>query len=106
MLKNYATTIDNLYQAVKAAKSWLKTKSTILRGNRNVLRRPIIAHEAGRKVDLHSVLNYELMLVPVALAEMNGSLRTGSPWAKNLKIGFLYQLEGPALSWSFLIYNY
>lgn len=31
----------------------------------------------GRKVDLHSVLKYELMPVPVGLAEMNGSLRTG-----------------------------
>lgn len=37
----------------------------------------IIAYEAGRKVDLHSVLKYELMPVPVVLAEMNGSLRTG-----------------------------
>ena len=42
-----------------------------------MLKRLIIVYEAGCKVDLHSVLKYELMPVPVALAEMNGSLRTG-----------------------------
>ena len=44
MHKNNALTIYNLYQ---------------------VVRRPIIAFEAERKVDLHSVLKYELMPVPV-----------------------------------------
>lgn len=75
MHKNNAPTIDNLYQVVKSSKE--KNKTTILRADRNVFQRLIIAYEAGRKVDLHSVLKYELLPVPVALAEMNGSLRTG-----------------------------
>ena len=75
MHKNNAPTFDNLYQVVKSSKE--KDKATILRAERNVLQRLIIAYEAGCKVDLHSVLKYESMPVPVALAEMNGSLRTG-----------------------------
>jgi len=75
MHKNNAPTIDNLYQVVKSSKE--KNKTTILRADRNVLQRLIIAYEVGLKVDLHSVLKYELMPVPVALADMNGSLRTG-----------------------------
>ena len=54
-----------------------KNKTIILRAHRNVLQRLIIAYEAGRKVYLHSVLKYRSMPVPVVLAEMNGSLRTG-----------------------------
>ena len=75
MHKNNAPTFDNLYQVVKSSKE--KNKTTILRADRNVLQRLITAYEAGRKVDLHSVLKYELMPVSVALAEMNGTLRTG-----------------------------
>ena len=37
----------------------------------------VVIEPAGCKVDLHSVMKYELMSVPVALAEMNHSLRTG-----------------------------
>jgi len=75
MHKNNAPTIENLNQVVKNSKE--KNKTTILRANRNVLQHHIIAYEAGHKVDLHNVLNYELTPVPVALAETNGSLRTG-----------------------------
>ena len=63
---NNAPTIDDLYQAVKT-----------LRPDRNVLQRLITAYGAGCKVDLHSVLKYESMPVPVVLAEINGSLRMG-----------------------------
>ena len=38
----------------------------------------ITAFEGGCEVDLKSVLSHELMPVPLSLAEMNGSLRTGS----------------------------
>ena len=37
----------------------------------------MIVYEAGRKVALHSVLQNELISVPVTLGEMNDSLRTG-----------------------------
>ena len=69
-----------MYHVVKSSKE--KNKTTILRADRNVLQRLIIAYEAGLKVDLHSVLKYELMPVPVSLTEMNGSLRTGQESAK------------------------
>ena len=75
MHNNKPPTFDNVYQVVKSSKE--KDQTTILRADRNVLQRLIIAYEAGCKVDLHSVLQYELMPVPMALAEMNGSLRTG-----------------------------
>ena len=35
-------------------------------------------YEAGRAVDLHQILQYELMPVPISLAAMNGSLLTGN----------------------------
>ena len=35
-------------------------------------------NEAGRSVDLSSVLKHKLLPVPVSLAEMNGTLRTGN----------------------------
>jgi len=80
MHKNNAPTINNLYQVIKSSKE--KNKSTILRADQNVLQYLIIAYETGLKVDLHSVLKYVLMPVPVTLAEMNGSLRTGQKSAK------------------------
>ena len=75
MHKNNAPTIGNLHQVVKSSKE--KNKTTILGAERNVLQRLIIAYESGCKVDPNSVLKYESMPVPVALQEMNGSLRTG-----------------------------
>ena len=75
MHKNFPLTFDTLYQVVKSSKE--KGKKKILRADRNVLQRVIVAYEAGRIVDLHSVLSHELIPVPVALAEMNGNLRSG-----------------------------
>ena len=49
-----------------------------MKADRNVLRRLITFYEAGRSVDLSSVLKHELLPVPVPLAEMNGTLRTGN----------------------------
>ena len=49
-----------------------------MKADRNVLRRIITSYEAGRSVDLSSVLKHELLPVPVSLAEMNGTLRTGN----------------------------
>ena len=40
--------------------------------------RKLTAYEAGRSVDLPSILKHELLPVPVSLAEMNGTLCTGS----------------------------
>ena len=38
----------------------------------------VTSYEAGRSVDLSSVLKHELLPVHVSLAEMNGTLRTGN----------------------------
>ena len=46
-----------------------------MKADRNVLRL-ITSYEAGRSVDLSSVLKHELLPVTVSLAEMNGALRT------------------------------
>ena len=47
-----------------------------MKADRNVLQRLIIAYEAGRSVDLPSVLTHELLPVPLSLAEMNGLWNT------------------------------
>ena len=75
MHRNNPPTFDTLYQVSKASKE--KDKNTIFRADRSVLQRLLIACQAGREVDLLTVLSHELMPVPVSLAETNGKLRTG-----------------------------
>ena len=74
--KNNAPTFATLYQVVKHTKD--RDQTTVMKADRNVLRRLITSYEAGRSVDLSSVLKHELLPVPVSLAEMNGTLRTGN----------------------------
>ena len=74
--KNNAPTFATLYQAVKHTKD--RDQKTIMKSHRNVLRRLITSYEAGRSVDLSSVLKHELVPVPISLAEMNVTLRTGN----------------------------
>ena len=76
MRKNNAPTFATLYQVVKHTKD--RDQKTVMKADRNVLRRLITSYEAGRSVDLSSVLKHELLPVPVSLAEMNGTLRTGN----------------------------
>ena len=57
--RNNALTFDSLYQVTKGSKE--KEKNTILRADRSVLQRLIVAHGAGREADLHSVLSHELI---------------------------------------------
>lgn len=54
-----------------------KDKQTVAVTVRKFLHRLIVAYAAGRPVDLQGLLQYELMPLPEALAEMNGMLRTG-----------------------------
>ncbi|CAB4002170.1 5 -3 exoribonuclease 1 [Paramuricea clavata] len=75
MHKNNAITFDSLYQVAEGGKK--KEKNTMLRADRSVLQRLIVAYGAGREVDLHNVLSHQLMSVPISLAETNGKLRTG-----------------------------
>lgn len=48
-----------------------------MKADRPILQRLIIAYEAGRRVNLDEILSHELLLVPIALALMNGDICTG-----------------------------
>ena len=71
-----APTSATLYQVVKHIKD--RDQNTVMKADINVFRRLITSYEAGRSVDLSSVLKHELRPVPVSLAEMNGTLPTGN----------------------------
>ena len=71
-----APTFCTLYKVVKNTKD--KDKKVVLKADRNVLQRLIIWYEAGRPVDLPSVLKHELLPMPLSIAEMNDTLRTGN----------------------------
>ena len=55
-----------------------KGQESTMKADRNVLQRLISAYQAGRTVDLHGLLQHELMTVPVSIANTNGSLRSGN----------------------------
>ena len=74
--RNNAPTFANLYEVAKNNKD--KDNKSIVKADRNVLKRLITAYEAGRPVDLISVLKHELLAVPLSIAEMNGAIRTGN----------------------------
>jgi hypothetical protein len=74
--KNKAPTFENLYDIIQPSSKINKT--IVMKADKNVLQRLVTAYAAGRDVDLDTILKHELLPVPVSLAEMNGSLRTGS----------------------------
>ena len=55
-----------------------KGKVTTVKADRTILQRLVTAFQAGRKVDLHYVLQHELMNIHISIANCDGSLRTGS----------------------------
>lgn len=69
--KNNALTLADLYK-IKPTKDTQK----VLQADRSILQRLVVAYEAGRKIDLKSILKHELLPVPLSLAEMNGCLRS------------------------------
>ena len=73
---NNAPTFVTLYQVVKHTKD--RDQKTVMNADRKVLRRLITSYEAGRSVDLSAVMKHKLLPVPISLAEMNGTLRTGN----------------------------
>ena len=74
--KNNPSTFANLYEVKPPLTSSEKKK--ILNADRSILYRLVTAYEAGREVDLSAILQHELMPVPVSLAEINGTIRTGN----------------------------
>ena len=55
-----------------------KGKVTTPKADRTILQRFVTAFQADRKIDLHHVLQHELMNTPISIANCDGSLRTGS----------------------------
>ena len=76
LLRNKPRTFASLYEPTRSLKTG-KEKEKIIRADRLVLQRLLTAYEAGRNAKLPEILKHELLPVPVALAEMNGNLRTG-----------------------------
>jgi hypothetical protein len=74
--KNKYLTFSSLFE-VQQSDSHSK-KTITVKVDRNILQRLIAAYEAGRPVNLNNILIHELFAVPLALAEVNGQLRTGS----------------------------
>ena len=73
--KNNAPTFNELYKVKVGSKG---SAEKVVKADRGVMQRLIVAYEAGRKVDLGSILKHELLPVPLALAEMNGNIRSGN----------------------------
>ena len=53
-------------------------KEKIVKTDRNTLHRIVTAFKAGREVNMSEILKHELMPVSIAIAETNGSLRSGN----------------------------
>ena len=53
-------------------------KGVNLKADRNVMHRQVCVYAFGREVNLSSIVQHELMYVPIFLAETNGSWRTGN----------------------------
>ena len=73
--KNNALTFSSLYIAGKEEKD--KSMSNA-KAERNILQRIITAFDAGRQIDLKTILSHELLNVPVSLTDNNGFLRSGN----------------------------
>jgi len=74
--KNKPLTFNSLFEVTRSRTGSVKEKA--IKADRKILQRLITAYEAGRDVNLDEILCHELLPVPLALAEMNGNLRSGS----------------------------
>ena len=74
--KNKAPTFEDLYEVTQ--QNTEKNKRIVLKADQRFLQRLVTTYAAGRSVDLDNILNHELLPVPISLAEMNGTLRTGN----------------------------
>ena len=51
-----------------------KQKTSVVKANRDLLRRVVVSMEAGREVDFDQLLEHELCDIPLSLANMDGSM--------------------------------
>jgi hypothetical protein len=74
--KNNPPTMASLYKINTSSNP--SEKGKIVKADRNTLHRIVTAFKAGREVNMSEILKHELMPVPIAIAETNGSLRSGN----------------------------
>lgn len=74
--KNKYLTFASLFEVQQSDPITGKAKT--VKADRNILQRLIAAYEAGRPVNLKSIIMHELFVVPLSLAEVNGQLHSGS----------------------------
>ena len=72
MTRNKSKTFAKLYEIKKSG-----TSSTLIKADRSIMQRMVIAYEVGRDVHLQDILECELLPVPLSLTQMDRSLRTG-----------------------------
>ena len=70
--KNNAKTFATLYEVVQPSKG----RQDPVKVDRNILQMLKTAYRAGREVNLESILQHELMTVPLSLATTSGSLHS------------------------------
>ena len=52
-----------------------KGKSVVVKANRDLLRRVVVALESGREVDVDAIMQRELLPIPLSIATLDGTLR-------------------------------
>ena len=74
--RNKYLTFSSLFEVQQSDTTTGRRKT--IKADRTILQRVIAAYEAGRVVNLDRILTHKLFVVPLALAKVNGQLRTGS----------------------------
>ena len=69
--KNKSNTSATLYNITV---NNMQNDKKVVRTDRKLLQRLLIASLAGRQIDMHSILQHELSIVPLSLATTNGTL--------------------------------
>jgi hypothetical protein len=81
-----------MYYIEKPTKSIVE-KSKILRADRNILLRLVTAYKVGREVNISLIMKHELLPVPIAIFETNGSIKEGN------KAGLSDELINCEITW-------
>ena len=76
MHRNNPPTFATLYEVKQHGKP--QDKQKVMKTDRSVLHRLVVTYQAGRQVDINHLLEHDLIPVPVAIAEMNGTLKAGN----------------------------
>ena len=96
--KNKSKTLATLY---KTSVTNMQNENKVIKADRKLLQRLLTASLAGRKIDMHDILQHELSNVPLSLAKMNGVLNTTTKSDLiNILIGddtILHTLPAPTL---------